>query len=57
MNLLLKYLQKYGILLCNTNPDLPALENIGCGWSDVTELIDRRELFYCKAFRDRKSVV
>ena len=55
MNLLLKYLQKYGILLCNTNPDLPALEDIGCGWSDVTELIDRRELFYCKAFRKRTT--
>ena len=55
MNLLLKYLQKYGILLCNTNPDLPALEDIGCGWGDVTELIDRQELFYCKAFRKRTT--
>ena len=55
MNLLLKYLQKYGILLCNTNPDLPALEDIGCGWGDVAELIDRRELFYCKAFRKRTT--
>ncbi len=48
-------MQKYGILLCNTNPDLPALEDIGCGWSDVTELIDRQELFYCKAFRKRTT--
>ena len=55
MNLLLKYLQEYGILLCNTNPDLPALEDIGCGWGDVTELIDRQELFYCKAFRKRTT--
>ena len=55
MKLLLKYLQKYGILLCNTNPDLPALEDIGCGWGDVTELIDRQELFYCKAFRKRTT--
>ena len=48
-------MQKYGILLCNTNPDLPALEDIGCGWGDVTELIDRQELFYCKAFRKRTT--
>ena len=55
MNLLLKYLQKYGILLCNTNPDLRALEDIGCTWADVTALIDRQELFYCKAFRKRTT--
>ena len=48
-------MQKYGILLCNTNPDLPALEDIGCGWGDVPELIDRQELFYCKAFRKRTT--
>ena len=48
-------MQKYGILLCNTDPDLPALEDIGCGWGDVTELIDRQELFYCKAFRKRTT--
>ena len=55
MNLLLKYLQKYGILLCNTNPDLPALEDIGCTWADVTALIDRQALFYCKAFKKRTT--
>lgn len=55
MSRLLHYLQKYGILLCNHNPDLPALEDIGCSWGDVTELIDRQELFYCKAFRKRTT--
>ena len=44
MNPLLRYLDRNGILLCNTNPELPALEDVGCSWSDVTELIDRQEL-------------
>lgn len=52
MNPLLRYLDRNGILLCNTNPELPALEDVGCSWSDVTELIDRQELFYCKAFKN-----
>lgn len=55
MSELLKYLQKYGILLCNANPELPALEDIGCTWGDVTALIDRQELFYCKTFKKRTT--
>ena len=55
MNPLLRYLDRNGILLCNTNPELPALEDVGCSWSDVTELIDRQELFYCKAFKKRTT--
>lgn len=55
MSRLLHYLNQNGILLCNTNPELPALEDIGCGWGDVTELIDRQELFYCKAFQKRTA--
>lgn len=55
MSELLKYLQKYGILLCNANPDLPALEDIGCTWGDVTALIDRQELFYCKVYKKRTT--
>ena len=48
MNRLRQYLNRNGILLCSANPELPALEDIGCGWSDVTELIDRQELFTAK---------
>ena len=55
MNRLRQYLNQNGILLCSANPELPALEDIGCGWSDVTELIDRQELFYCKSFRKRTT--
>lgn len=55
MKNLLNYLQKYGILLCNANPELPALEDIGCAWGDVTELIDRQELFYCKVYKKRTT--
>ena len=35
MNPLLNYLEHNGILLCNQNPFLPALEDIGCSWNDL----------------------
>lgn len=52
---LLAYLEQNGILLCNRNPYMPALEDIGCGWGDMTALLDRQELFYCKVFRGRTT--
>lgn len=55
MNRLFKYLEENGILLCNVNPYLPALDNVGCTWSDVTELIDAHELFYSKVFKKRTT--
>lgn len=55
MDRLESYLEANGILLCNQNPDLPALEDVGCTWRDVTGLIDRHGLFYSKAFRKRTA--
>lgn len=55
MNKLFTYLEENGILLCNENPYLPALENIGCTWSDVTKLIDNHKLFYSKVFKKRTT--
>lgn len=55
MNHLLNYLEHNGILLCNQNPFLPALEDIGCSWNDVVELIDNHQLFYCKVFQKRTT--
>lgn len=55
INPLQSYLEANGILLCNQNPDLPALEDVGCTWQDVTELIDRHGLFYSKVFRKRTT--
>ncbi len=52
---LAEYLETNGILTCNRNPWLPSLENIGCGWTDVTALIDAHALFYCKTFRGRTT--
>ena len=37
---LLKYLDYAGILTCNINPYLPALDDIGRTWNDVVGLID-----------------
>lgn len=55
MDRLQSYLAQNGILLCNANPSLPALEDIGCTWHDVTETIDAHGLFYCKAFQKRTA--
>ena len=55
INPLQSYLEANGILLCNQSPDLPALEDVGCTWQDVTELIDQHKLFYSKAFRKRTT--
>lgn len=52
---LIEYLNFAGILTCNVNPYLPSLSDIGCGWGDVTALIDAHELFYCKAYRKRTT--
>lgn len=54
-NKLKDYLHFAGILTCNDNPYLPSLADIGCGWEDVTALIDAHELFYCKAYRKRTT--
>ena len=55
MSRLLDYLENNGILLCNANPYLPALEDVGCVWQDVTELIDNHLLFYSKAYQKRTA--
>lgn len=55
MNRLFDYLEGHGILLCNVNPYLPSLEDIGSGWKEVTELLDAQLIFYSKAFKGRTS--
>ncbi len=49
------WLTQNGILLCNRNPDLPALEDIGCTWRDAMELIDSHLAFYSKAYKKRTA--
>lgn len=48
-----EYLTAMGILSCNRNPYLPSLENLGFTWGEMTVLLDKKELFYCKAYRKR----
>lgn len=48
-----EYLTAMGILSCNRNPYLPALEDLGFTWGEMTALLDKKELFYCKAYRKR----
>ncbi|WP_300684193.1 AlkZ-related protein [Acutalibacter sp. 1XD8-36] len=49
------WLTQNGILLCNRNPDIPALEDIGCTWGDAMELIDAHLAFYSKAYKKRTA--
>ena len=48
-----EYMQAMGILSCNRNPYLPSLEDLGFTWGEMTALLDKHELFYCKAYRKR----
>ena len=49
------WLDQNGILLCNQNADLPALDDIGCTWRDAMELIDAHRAFYSKAYKKRTA--
>lgn len=48
-----EYLDAMGILGCNVNPYLPALDDVGLCWKDMTQALDRHEFFYTKAYRRR----
>lgn len=50
---LFEYLTAMGILSCNRNPYLPSLEDLGFTWGEMTVLLDKKELFYCKVYRKR----
>lgn len=48
-----EYLDTMGILGCNVNPWLPALDDVGLCWRDMTQALDRHAFFYTKAYRHR----
>ena len=50
---IVKYLDDYGILLCNENKYLPSLFSIGADWSSLVSMIDCQRLFYSKIYRKR----
>ena len=47
------YLRTSGIFSLNNNPWLPSLDDIGCRWEDMVDLVNNRELFFCKLYRKR----
>lgn len=55
MEKLRAYLAENGILGCNTNAYIPALEDIGCAWADATALIDAHEVFCTRVWRKRTA--
>ncbi len=55
MSDMLDWLEKNGVLLCNQNPELPALEDLGCTWREAMELVDAHQVFYCKAYKKRTT--
>ena len=50
-----KILNSVGVLLCNSHPRYPNIDDLGLGWGDVTDLMDSQKLFYCKAFMKRTT--
>jgi hypothetical protein len=52
---LLDFINLNGILLCNTNAELPSLSSLGYNWGNLTGLIDLHEIFYCKTFKKRST--
>lgn len=52
---LLEWLNMNGILLCNESDELPSLCSLGYGMEDIVSLIERKEAFYCKAYKKRST--
>ena len=50
---LLDYINRNGILLCNTSTELPSLVSLGYSWENITGLIDLHEIFYSKVYKKR----
>lgn len=47
---LLEKLEENGFLLINENPHLPSVGGLGFDMADLIPLMERAEVFYCKAF-------
>ncbi|MBB6214070.1 hypothetical protein HNQ80_000139 [Anaerosolibacter carboniphilus] len=55
VNNLQNYMNTYGILSCNLNKYLPAIDEVGGNWNAIITLIEQREVFHCKAYRKRTT--
>lgn len=49
------YLKDFGLLLCNENRYLPSLGDVGGDWPSIVNLMEQREAFHCKVFRNRTT--
>jgi hypothetical protein len=52
---ILSYINSFGILLCNNNKYLPSIFDVGGSWNAVVNLIEKKEIYYCKVFRKRTA--
>jgi hypothetical protein len=52
---ILSYINSFGILLCNNNKYLPSIFDVGGSWNAVVNLIEKKEIYYCKVFRKRTT--
>lgn len=50
-----EYLESNGILLCNSNEDLPSLCSLGYEMENIIGLIELHKVFYCKAYKKRST--
>lgn len=52
-DLLRSSLSRNSILLCNENRDIPSLASLGGRWNDMVALLESREIFYSKLYKNR----
>ena len=50
---LLAYIDRYGMVGCNTCPYLRSIDEVGGSWQAAMELVEAKKLFYTKVFRHR----
>lgn len=50
-----RHLESTGILLVNENRYLPSLADLGGEWYEIAQLVERREAFYSKVYRNRTT--
>lgn len=51
--LLLNFINDYGIIACNKDNFIKSINDIGSSWQDAVALINEREIFYSKIYKQK----
>ena len=50
---LIAYFRENGLLLCNENPKLPYLDQVGGNWNAIVSLMESGDVFYSRLYQNR----